>query len=75
MHFKENARAQLEVPQAGAKPLALTDDEIAQIERMEMREWHIKKLWNYYIRKGSSEDMLPADWKDALVPSKDMLHR
>jgi L-ribulose-5-phosphate 4-epimerase len=75
VHFKENARAQLEVLQAGAKPLALTDDEIAQIERMEMREWHIKKLWNYYIRKGSAENVLPREWKDALVPSKEMLRR
>jgi L-ribulose-5-phosphate 4-epimerase len=75
VHFKENARAQLEVLQAGAKPLALTDEEIEQIERMEMRDWHIKKLWNYYVRKGLSEDMLPRDWKDALVPSKDALRR
>jgi L-ribulose-5-phosphate 4-epimerase len=75
VHFKENARAQMEVLQAGAKPLALTDAEIEQIERMEMREWHIKKLWNYYIRKGLAENGLPGDWKDALVPSKDMLRR
>ena len=75
VHFKENARAQLEVLQAGAKPLALTEDEIAQIERMEMRSWHIKKLWNYYIRKGSAENVLPREWKDALVPSKEMLRR
>jgi L-ribulose-5-phosphate 4-epimerase len=75
VHFKENARAQLEVLQAGAKPLALTADEIEQIERMEMRDWHIKKLWNYYLRKGLAENVLPRDWKDALVPSKEMLRR
>ena len=75
VHFKENARAQLEVLQAGAKPLALTDEEIAQIERMEMREWHIKKLWNYYMRKGLAENVLPRDWADRLVPSKEMLRR
>jgi len=40
-----------------------------------MREWHIKKLWNYYIRKGLAEDVLPRDWTDRLVPSKDMLRR
>jgi ribulose-5-phosphate 4-epimerase/fuculose-1-phosphate aldolase len=75
VHFKENARAQLEVLQAGAKPLALTAHEIEQIERMEMRDWHIKKLWNYYIRKGAAENVLPREWKDALVPNKDMLRR
>jgi L-ribulose-5-phosphate 4-epimerase len=75
VHFKENARAQLEVLQAGARPLPLTADEIEQIERMEMREWHIKKLWNYYVRKGLAEDVLPQDWKNALVLSKDMLRR
>jgi L-ribulose-5-phosphate 4-epimerase len=75
VHFKENAQALMEVLQAGAKPLPLTTDEIEQIERMEMREWHIKKLWNYYIRKGSAENVLPRDWKDKLVPSKEMLRR
>jgi hypothetical protein len=65
----------MEVLQAGAKPLALTAEEIEQIERMEMREWHIKKLWNYYLRQGLAEDVLPRDWTDKLVPSKEMLRR
>jgi ribulose-5-phosphate 4-epimerase/fuculose-1-phosphate aldolase len=75
VHFKENATAQMQALQAGTKPLPLTDEEIEQIERMEMRDWHIKKLWNYYIRKGASEDVLPPEWKDALVPTRDMLTR
>jgi ribulose-5-phosphate 4-epimerase/fuculose-1-phosphate aldolase len=75
VHFKENATAQMQALQAGAKPLPLTDAEIEQIERMEMRDWHIKKLWNYYIRKGATEDVLPREWKDALVPTKEMLKR
>jgi L-ribulose-5-phosphate 4-epimerase len=75
IHFKENATAQMQALQAGAKPLPLTDAEIAQIERMEMRDWHIKKLWNYYVRKALSEDVLPSEWKDSLVPSKEALHR
>jgi L-ribulose-5-phosphate 4-epimerase len=75
VHFKENAAAQMQALQAGAKPLPLTDAEIEQIEAMEMRTWHIKKLWNYYVRKGLSEDVLPAEWKDALVPTKEMLKR
>ena len=57
------------------KPGELTDAEIEQIEKMEMRDWHIKKLWNYYVRKGLSEGVLPEEWKAPLVPSKDMLKR
>ena len=75
VHFKENATAQMQALQAGAKPLPLTDAEIAQIERMEMRDWHIKKLWNYYMRKGLKEGVLPREWADALVPSKEMMRR
>jgi L-ribulose-5-phosphate 4-epimerase len=75
VHFKENATALMQALQAGAKPLPLTDAEIEQIEKMEMRDWHINKLWNYYVRKGLSEDVLPQEWGDALVPSKAMLTR
>ena len=75
VHFKENASAQMQALQTGAKPMPLTDAEIEQIERMEMRDWHIKKLWNYYIRKGLTEDTLPQAWADELVPTKDMLKR
>jgi hypothetical protein len=42
---------------------------------MEMRDWHIKKLWNFYIRKGVTEGVLPSEWKDTLVPSKAALKR
>jgi L-ribulose-5-phosphate 4-epimerase len=75
VHFKENATAQMQALQAGAKPIPLSDAEIEQIERMEMRDWHIKKLWNYYVRKGLAEDVLPQAWADDLVPTKDMLKR
>jgi len=75
VHFKENATAQMQALQAGAKPIPLTDAEIAQIERMEMRDWHIKKLWNYYIRKANTENVLPQSWADQLVPTKEMLKR
>ena len=47
--------------QAGAKPLPLTEAEIEQIEKMEMRDWHIKKLWNYYTRKAFAEDLFPVN--------------
>src|SRR5262245_39699023 len=74
-HFQENAAAQMQALQAGAKPLPLTDAEIEQIEKMEMRDWHIKKLWNYYVRKGVDEDVLPQEWGQPLIPSRDMLTR
>jgi L-ribulose-5-phosphate 4-epimerase len=75
VHFKENATAQMQALQAGARPLPLTEAEIAQIEKMEMRDWHIKKLWNYYIRKGFAEDLLAREWKDALMPKKEQMKR
>jgi L-ribulose-5-phosphate 4-epimerase len=74
VHFKENALAQMQVMQSGARPVPLTDAEIEQIEAMEMRDWHCKKLWNYYVRKAMKDGQLPADWS-ALVPSKDALKR
>jgi ribulose-5-phosphate 4-epimerase/fuculose-1-phosphate aldolase len=75
IHFKENATAQMQALQAGAKPLPLTDAEVAQIEKMEMRDWHIHKLWNYYVRKALDDDAMPTEWKDALLPTKEMLKR
>jgi L-ribulose-5-phosphate 4-epimerase len=63
VHFKENANAQMQVLQAGAKPLPLAPAEMVQINRHEMREAHIGKLWNYYVRKGISAGVLPADWQ------------
>jgi hypothetical protein len=75
VHFKENATAQMQALQAGARPIPLSDAEIEQIERMEMRDWHIKKLWNYYVRKALAEDVLPQEWAGDLVPTKEMLKR
>ena len=75
VHFKENATAQMQALQAGAKPIPLSEAEIAQIEKMEMREWHIKKLWNYYVRKALDEEVLPLAWRDELVPTNEMLKR
>jgi L-ribulose-5-phosphate 4-epimerase len=75
VHFKENARAMMEVLQSGAKPLPLTAKEIAQIEKMESRAWHIKKLWNYYLRKSLADGMLPSEWGTALLPSKEAMRR
>lgn len=62
IHFEENARAQLQVLNAGQKPLALTESEMEQINRHEMREFHVGKLWKYYVHKGRDAGALPADW-------------
>ena len=75
VHFKENARAMLEVLQAGARPLVLTPAEVDQIEKMETRDWHNIKLWNYYIRKALSEDLLPTQWSADILPDKEAMIR
>ena len=62
VHFKENANAQLLALQAGTKALPLTAAEMEQINRHEMRDAHIPKLWNYYVRKGVSAGVIPAEW-------------
>jgi L-ribulose-5-phosphate 4-epimerase len=62
IHFEENARAQLQVLNAGQTPLALTRTEMEQINRHEMRAFHVDKLWTYYVRKGRTAGALPADW-------------
>jgi ribulose-5-phosphate 4-epimerase/fuculose-1-phosphate aldolase len=63
IHFEENARAQLQVLNAGQRPLALTAEEMEQINRHEMREFHIGKLWKYYVHKARAAGVLPADWE------------
>ena len=68
VHFQENAKAMMQTLQAGARPLALSEAEIEQIERMEMREWHVRKLWNYYVRRGLSETILPENWREPALP-------
>lgn len=62
VHFEENARAQLQVLDAGKNPLALTKTEMEQINRHEMREFHVGKLWKYYVHKARDAGALPADW-------------
>jgi ribulose-5-phosphate 4-epimerase/fuculose-1-phosphate aldolase len=62
VHFQENALAMMQVLQAGAEPEPLTDDELVQINKHEMREFHIGKLWNYYVRRAVSANIVPARW-------------
>ena len=63
VHFDENARAQFEVMKTGKKPMGLTEAEMELVEHGEMREFHIGKLWAYYVRKGMKQGLLPADWQ------------
>ena len=63
VHFDENARAQMQVMQAGRTPKALTDEELEMVDRHEMRDFHVGKLWAYYVRKGQKQQILPTDWQ------------
>lgn len=67
VHFKMNAQAQMLALQAGAKPVPLNEMEIQQILRMETRDHHIGKLWNYYVRKGIASGEVPAAWGPGLL--------
>jgi L-ribulose-5-phosphate 4-epimerase len=62
VHFQENALALMQVLQAGAVPEPLTEDELVQINKHEMREFHIGKLWNYYVRRAVAANVVPAGW-------------
>lgn len=68
VHFEENARALMQVLEAGKTPLPLTEAELEQINRHEMREFHIAKLWNYYLRRGGAVGVLPQHWVKKLLP-------
>jgi L-ribulose-5-phosphate 4-epimerase len=62
VHFAENARALLQVLQAGQKPLPLTEKELEQVNKTDMREFHNAKLWTYYRNKARKAGLLPDDW-------------
>ena len=62
VHFDENARAQMQVMQAGRTPVPLSDKELEQIDRHEMRDFHCEKLWKYYVGKGVKAGVVPQDW-------------
>lgn len=62
VHFEENATAQLQVMNAGAKPKPLTAQEIEQILKLEDRPHHVAKMWNYYVRKGIAAGTVAKEW-------------
>lgn len=61
VHFDENARALMTVLNAGAEPLPLTLEERAQVNAHEMRDFHVGKLWRYYIDKARSAGVIAGD--------------
>lgn len=66
VHFEENARALMTVLQPGAEPLPLTAAEREQINRHEMRDFHVGKLWRYYVEKAGAAGVVSADWSGAI---------
>jgi len=62
VHFQENAHAQMQVLQAGCGPVPLSQAEIEQIVAHEVRDYHIGKLWRYYIQKARRSGDLPPGW-------------
>ena len=52
------ARAQMTVLQAGREPKALTDAELEMIDKHEMREFHVDKLWRFYTQKAIKQGIV-----------------
>lgn len=62
VHFHENARALMQVLQAGKTPVPLTEEEMVQINKHEVRDFHCGKLWSYYTRRGQKAGVLEEEW-------------
>jgi ribulose-5-phosphate 4-epimerase/fuculose-1-phosphate aldolase len=63
IHFEENARALMEVLQAGKEPIPLSERDMELINRNEDRDHHNRKLWNYYVNKAKKSGAMPAAWE------------
>lgn len=63
VHFEENARAQMQVMQAGAEPIALSAADMELLNRYENRAHHCNKLWIYYVRKAMAAGVVPKEWR------------
>jgi L-ribulose-5-phosphate 4-epimerase len=62
VHFDENARAQMQVLQSGQKPIPLSKTELDLLEKSEMREFHVGKLWSYYTSRAAKAGAIPSEW-------------
>ena len=59
VHFEENAKAQIQVMQAGQVPVPLNEAEMEQINRHEVRDYHCSKLWTYYLSRARKSGLVP----------------
>lgn len=64
IHFLENAKQQMMVLQAGQEALSLTEEEIAMISGP--RDFHVAKLWNFYVRQAKARSLVPEPWSAGL---------
>lgn len=62
IHFQENAAAQLQVLSAGREPAPLSKNEMDAVNKLDERDHHIEKLWNYYVNKAKKGEVVPANW-------------
>ncbi|HEY4135412.1 MAG TPA: class II aldolase/adducin family protein [Alphaproteobacteria bacterium] len=62
IHFEENARAMMDVLQAGKEPIPLSEEDMELINRNEDRDHHVHKLWNYYVNKAKKGGNMPTGW-------------
>jgi hypothetical protein len=52
----------MQVLQAGKTPVPLTEDEMVQINKHEVRYFHVGKLWAYSTRRGQKAGVLEDEW-------------
>lgn len=64
VHFNSNARLQMLVMQTGRELVPLTEAELDRIDSP--REFHLAKLWNYYVRRARAQGIVPEGWSASL---------
>jgi ribulose-5-phosphate 4-epimerase/fuculose-1-phosphate aldolase len=65
IHFVENAEAFYRAASLG-RVLPLTESEIATFQRSFRRNKHSMKLWEYYVKLGMTEGVIPREWREKL---------
>jgi L-ribulose-5-phosphate 4-epimerase len=65
IHFVENAETFYRAAQLG-RVLPLSRDELENFARGFRRKKHAMKLWNYYVKQGMANGVIPPEWQDAL---------
>ncbi len=62
VHFNENAQAQIQAQSIGEELDPLTPEEMAMINKTEIRDHHVAKIWNYYVNKGRKLGVIDPSW-------------